>query len=182
MFQTTKEDEMENEAKWKSIGEAEFDGDVLITDPCYLCNGSDERWDYESVKSWIEGVGGLMSNTFYGDWGCTVFWTDGQIGNIENPSEIGHFCADAGLVCVLSMEDVRERYPEFESWLEEHGWCGTVVHDFSGTVRLMKMSVPKKFSDGTEYEDVALRIRGDGKIRGCGKVETASFESMQTEA
>jgi hypothetical protein len=170
---------MENKAKWESIGEAEFDGDVLITDPCYLPIGSDERWNYKSVKAWIEDVGGLVSNTFYGDWGCTLYQTDGKVGNIENPYELGHFCADAGLVCVVPMESVRSRYPGFDAWHEDHAWLGAIVNDFKGTVRLMKMSVPKKFSDGTDYEDVSLRVRGDGEIKGEGKI---SFESMQTEA
>ena len=49
-------------------------------------------------------------------------------------SAIGNFCADAGMVCVLSMSEVIKYNPEFPKWIEEHPWCVTVIPDFDGEV------------------------------------------------
>lgn len=154
---------------WKCIKKASFDGDIVITDPCYLSFGGGlEVLDKpEEQESFVTGNGGLFNTTYYGDWGCTVFKTDNKLagGNLRNVDAIGEFCADSGMVCVIDLKHVREISPKFEEWLNDHSWCGTVVRGFKGTVGLFKCS-----------EGIALRVRGDGEVGG----EAISFESKQT--
>lgn len=53
--------------------------------------------------------------------------------NLE-PTEIGSFCADAGLVSVFLLDEVRAYNPNIDTWIDEHSWCVTVVKDFDGDV------------------------------------------------
>ena len=64
--------------EWAEMACLDFDGDVIITDPCYLLHGIDRNkyrhwWDF-SNKIILEG--GLENSTYYGDWGCTVYKKD----------------------------------------------------------------------------------------------------------
>lgn len=49
-------------------------------------------------------------------------------------SSIGEFSADAGMVAVLSLDEVLKYNPDFDSWISEHPWCVTVIKDFDGEV------------------------------------------------
>lgn len=166
-------------AKWECIKRASFDGDIVITDPCYLkCGGVLEVLEGpEELESFITGHGGLSNTTHYGDWGCTVFKTSDRLvgGNLRNVDAIGEFCADSGMVCVIDLKYVREFSPNFEDWLNNHAWCGTVIRGFKGTVGLFVKRVKRKCRMG-EYDAIALRVRGDGEVGG----EAISFESKQT--
>lgn len=53
----------------------EFDGDIIITDPCYLSHNmsNDERRKFECCDISSHGIIGIESNTYYGDWSCTTF-------------------------------------------------------------------------------------------------------------
>ena len=66
--------------QWTCIAEREFDGDIVITDPCYIKeNGQEIEWDsHEELMKEC----GLCNTTYYGDWGCTVFRTgeDSKVG------------------------------------------------------------------------------------------------------
>lgn len=158
--------------KWECIDEHEFDGDIVITDPCYI----DEGADWDEIEAWGREHG-LISRTFYGDWGCTVYETEGAVGCIANDSKkIGTFCADAGMVCVLHLEDVLSRNPGFMEWAKNHEWCLTIIKGFKGTIRLMTMTTKWQTADGRSYDDVELHVRGDGIIDG----KPISFESIQT--
>lgn len=75
---------------------------------------------------------------------------------VEN---IGHFCADTGLVSVFLLDEVKKYNPDIEKWIEEHGWCATVIKDFDGDVEY--------------YVDAA----GDAHIIGTGSV---NFFTTQT--
>lgn len=165
--------------KWNCIAEREFDGDIVITDPCYLLHGStdeDHEQDFDGLDDWL-GECGLESRTFYGDWGCTVFKTDREVGDVRCGSEeLGKFCADGGMVCVVSKEDVLKRYPLFMEWADEHPWCVTLIKGFTGTVRLMTSTETYKLKSGSTYSDVNLHVRGDGEVDG----NKMSFESVQT--
>lgn len=164
-------------AKWECIKEAEFDGDIIITDPCYLKVVEDcEEWE-----PWIKKHGGLISRTFYGDWGCTVYNTKGSVGHIPSDAvEIGGFCADSGMVCVVGLDAVVKDNPKFMEWLKAHGWCGTIIRGFKGQVRFMTKTTMRTMKTRTEgtihYKDVELHVRGDGTIGG----EESAFESVQT--
>lgn len=65
---------------------------------------------------------------------------------------LGRFCADAGMVCVVYLDEVLKVNPGFKKWAEEHTWCATIIEDFDGDV---------------EYEvdeDMDAHIVGKGNI------------------
>ena len=170
-------------SEWTCIAEREFDGDIVITDPCYI-RETDRSFDWDERESLMKDIG-LISRTFYGDWGCTVFRTgeDSKVGFIGSEcEEIGNFCADAGLVCVLDLRDARKLAPDIDKWIAEHDWCATVIRGFKGKVRLMTMTTKRWMKDWKDerkrivYDDVELRVRGDGTKDG----EPFCFESYQT--
>ena len=49
-------------------------------------------------------------------------------------TEIGKFCADAGMVCVVYLDEVLKVNPHFKKWAEEHTWCATIIENFDGDV------------------------------------------------
>lgn len=174
---------MRKTSKWEMVDKKTFDGDIVITDPCYLpvpC--AYRKWNWGKLQAWIHGVGGLESDTYYGDWGCTLYRTHGGIGSIKRGCrKIGKFCADAGLVCVVRMTDVLKINPGFPGWLKGHDWCGAVVKDFHGEVRLYKRSWNSTYTmDGKTHEciETELRVQGEGVSEGKG----ITFESKQTFA
>lgn len=48
--------------------------------------------------------------------------------------DIGHFCADAGLVSVFLLDEVRQYNPDIDTWIASHPWCVTTIKDFDGNV------------------------------------------------
>lgn len=173
---------MGTKKEWKCIGEHIFtkNTDVLITDPCYLMYGErGESMPLGELESWCKEHG-LISRTFYGDWGCTVFGAKSKVGHPNTDIKLGRFCADAGMVCVLDMDDVRARFPDIDKFVEERSWCAAVIKGFCGHVRLMTMTRRMSFKDKegkkTWYNDTELRIHGVGTINSV----YAAFESVQT--
>jgi len=177
--------------EWTCIAEREFDGDIVITDPCYIrYNGKPIDWGSheERIKE-----AGLCNRTYYGDWGCTVFAAMGPVGHsYDKSAKIGEFCADSGMVCVLDIRDAMRICPDIDKWIVEHDWWATVIRGFKGKVRLMtlttkrwmntdRMTEDEKNSLGIKgrrmyYDDTELRVRGDGMKDG----NTFCFESYQT--
>ena len=161
--------------KWVVQAEMEFAGDIIITDPCYL--HSDLDWDEKEAFCKDHG---LVSRTYYGDWGCTVYKTTGKAGTIRSGEEIGKFCADGGMVCVLDIRDALDLNPGFAGWMDEHQWCVTKIKGFKGTVKLIKKETKQFFKDNLgnriDYVDTELRVRGEGTVNG----EPFTFESKQT--
>lgn len=47
---------------------------------------------------------------------------------------IGYFCADAGLVSVFLLDEVKKYNPEIEKWIAEHRRCVTIIEDFDGNI------------------------------------------------
>lgn len=47
---------------------------------------------------------------------------------------LGRFCADAGMVCVVYLDEIIKVNPHFEEFIKEHSWCVTVIKDFDGEV------------------------------------------------
>ena len=144
-----------------------FKGNIIITDPCYIVK-DDDKWNAicdaiikarprgegnaEILKETL-GVDALIAETIYGDWGCTVY---------EEDCAIGEFCADAGMVCVMSEEDVLKINPTFK---EDYGdWCYTLIEDFDGDV------VIENIGENDGY-------CADVRVVGTGNIE---FYSMQT--
>lgn len=88
----------------------EFNGDIIITDPCYIMRAehhgtvpvTDNDWDTCEYGNNMETLGiqhYMTRDTIYGDWGCTVY-------DMDTKGVIGNFCADAGLVSVLLLGEV----------------------------------------------------------------------------
>ena len=71
----------------------EFDGDIIITDPCYIIReDKDSDWDTCCCGFDMEKLGinhYMTRDTLHGDWSCTTY-------NAETKESIGRFCADAG--------------------------------------------------------------------------------------
>ena len=159
----------------------QFDGDIIITDPCYITKNRDETtrpkwsefmdresyqgmskaeldecgffekharmraaqeaWDKEHPRDWIvcecgdnmEALGFrnyLSASTGYGDWSCTTF-------NSDTDSEIGQFCADAGMVGVFLLDEVLEYNPDYNYHIERPHTV-TLIKDFHGTVEIIR--------------------------------------------
>lgn len=119
---------------------AYFNGDIIITDPCYLANGDDEK-DYKAIEE-IEDFG-LSSLTFCGDWDCEVI-------NAETNEKLGEFSSDCGFVCVTLLSKILEYNPEYNDY---KSFLATLIPNFSGKIF---------FTLHEDEEDTYLRINGDG--------------------
>lgn len=113
----------------------------------------------------------FTKSTIYGDWGCTTYKiTEDPYKVIDNfvetkekgyeCSKLGDFCADAGLVSVFLLDEVRKYNPNIDKWIEEHDWCVTKISDFDG--------------EANYYVDKA----GNAHIVGIGNI---NFFTIQTE-
>ena len=136
--------------RYQSTPEKEFDGDIIITDPCY---------------------------TIYGDWGCTVFDSDTK-------KPLGRFCADAGLVSVLLLDEVLAYNPNFNYHLERP-WTTTIIPDFKGAIQIEVVRETGTYEKDSEYwkagetwEDYLVRVVGHGVNKKTGKA--INFISKQT--
>ena len=91
----------------------------------------------------------ITESTIYGDWGCTTYEITEDpykvISSFIDASEkgedygikcskLGDFCADAGLVSVFNLDEVRKYNPDIDEWIASHDWCVTTIPDFDGEV------------------------------------------------
>lgn len=91
----------------------------------------------------------ICSGTIYGDWSCTTYKiTEDPYKVIDNfveaakngedygvnCSNLGNFCADAGMVTVFDLDEVRKYNPGIDEWIASHDWCVTTITDFDGEV------------------------------------------------
>ena len=126
-----------------------FDGDIVITDPCYLKNGFD--YDYLDSVKYIE------RDTIYGDWSCHTYDSDTK-------KALGKFCADSGMVAVISVDDLRKLDPTFyndEKVKNSH--MMTVIKDFHGKVRF-RVDEESYTYKGEERKDYGVVVEGVGNI------------------
>lgn len=108
----------------------EFDGDIIITDPCYLRRKDDDNFDDSNLEKY--GIHGISSQTFYGDWSCHTFDAINKDENGE-PKVLGEFCADGGMVCVADLNSVLKYNPDFD-YHKKKEWTTTWIDNFKGTV------------------------------------------------
>lgn len=85
-------------------------------------------------------------NDKYEEYGGYKVITDEQYASLCNECDdkhdalglkvenIGHFCADAGLVSVFLLDEILAYNPDFLEWAESHSHCVTFVKDFDGDV------------------------------------------------
>lgn len=155
-----------------------FKGTIIITDPCYIVKDNSEDWRKCSYGHYMENLGitnYICESTIYGDWGCTTYKitenpyevVDNFVQAAENGedywiecSSLGDFCADAGLVAVFDLEEVRKYNPNIDEWIKSHSNCVTTITGFDGNIEY--------------YVDEA----GDAHIIGIGNI---NFFTTQTE-
>ena len=77
----------------------------------------------------------------------------------EKFPKLGKFCADAGMVCVVYLDEILKVNPAFKQFAQEHPWCVTIIPDFDGDI---------------EYE---VDDNTDAHIVGKGNVD---FYTLQT--
>ena len=132
-----------------------FDGDIIITDPCYMRRDDDH--DYEELGNSLTQY--MERDTLYGDWSCTVY-------NSDTREKLGEFCADSGIVAVVLREEVLKYNPAYvgESWTE------TVIENFKGTVQFVVTE--------TGNDDYSVHVVGKGINKTTG--ELINFISYQT--
>ena len=140
--------------RYQSTPEKEFDGDIIITDPCYIIRNENEitenDWHYCECGEYMERLGiknYLTHDTIFGDWGCTVFDSDTK-------KPLGHFCADAGLVSVFLLDEVLAYNPNFNYHLEKP-WTTTLIPDFKGTVQIEVVRETGTYEKDSEYWNAA---------------------------
>lgn len=91
----------------------------------------------------------ICGSTIYGDWSCTTYKImedpykviDNFVEAAKNEeayevncSNLGDFCADAGMVAVFDLDEVRKYNPGIDEWIASHDWCVTTITDFDGEV------------------------------------------------
>lgn len=108
----------------------EFNGDIVITDPCYLSANmpKEKRRDFECTRISDYGIVGIESDTYYGDWSCTTFAS-------TTKAKLGNFCADSGMVCVADLNSVLKFNPNFD-YHKTKDWTTTLIKNFKGTVSI----------------------------------------------
>ena len=52
----------------------------------------------------------------------------------EKFPKLGKFCADAGMVCVVYLDEILKVNPAFKQFAQEHPWCVTIIPDFDGNI------------------------------------------------
>lgn len=156
----------------------EFDGDIIITDPCYITRDGDwsaEGCDYGSEMQRLGLDHSMTRDTIYGDWGCTVY--DDNTGE-----KLGEFCADAGMVGVFLLDEVLAYNPIFD-YHKEKDWTTTWIKDFKGTVQFVVEYDCGVFGEDSDYagqpwEDYSVVVVGHGVNKVTG--ERIDFRSKQT--
>lgn len=157
----------------KTLEEKEFNGDIIITDPCYMTIDYEEDFD-DFVKMFKEY---MVSSTYYGDCGCTVYDT-------KDNSVIGRFCADAGMVCVVNAEELHKHNPKFD-WYETRPHTTTLIKNFKGTVKFVLTTEEYVYDEDLYYDNGKTKYisKGDtGKdntliVVGCG-INTETGEPL----
>ncbi len=151
----------------------EFDGDIIITDPCYIINKeSEDDWQKCDYGSKMEALGithYMTRDTLYGDWSCTVF-------NMDSHRKLGDFCADAGLVSVFSLDEVLKYNPNFDYHINRK-WTTALIKNFKGTVQFIVEEEHYDY-EGVQCTDYNVKVVGHGINKRSGK--PVNFVGLQT--
>lgn len=156
-----------------------FKGDIIITDPCYICKESEYRdnnisdWELCNYGEDMEVLGiknYICRDTLYGDWSCTTY-------DADTHEELGEFCADAGMVGVFLLDEVLKYNPDFDYHIERP-WTTTLIRDFDGEIDFEIVHTEGIYEDDTKFhskgekwEDDSVSVVGKGNI---------NFETHQT--
>ena len=163
----------------------EFDGDIIITDPCYIVKRGDkdadeDDWDRCDYGYSMEELGishYMARNTMYGDWSCTTF-------NSDTKEPIGEFCADVGMVAVFLLDEVLEYDPEFDYHINRP-LTTTLVKTFKGSVQFVVTEETGEYENdsewwkkGDKWKEYNVQVVGHGVDKTTGK--PLNFASRQT--
>lgn len=121
-----------------------FKGDIIITDPCYICK--DDDWEKCGYGDNMEVLGiknYICRDTIYGDWSCTTF-------NLDTGNVIGEFCADAGMVAVFLLDEVLKYNSDFDYHIDKP-WTTTLIKNFDGEVNFEVFHTDGEYEEDTEY-------------------------------
>ena len=135
-------------------------------------------WDRSDYGYQMDKIGIYMTrDTLYGDWRCTTY-------NTDTNETLGEFCADAGLVCVVSLDEVLKYNPDFDYHMSRP-WTTTWIKDFKGTVQFVVTRSEGVYEDGGHYhkagdmwEEFSVEVVGHGINRITG--EPINFVGIQT--
>lgn len=148
--------------------EMQFDGDIIITDPCYLIryeNGiTDNDWGYCQYGDKMRVLGlenSIVRDTLYGDWSCTMF-------DIETEEPVGEYCADAGLVGVFMLDEVLKYNPEFDYHIEK-SWTTTWIKNCKGIAQFIEVADERKDEQGNKYMEMYVEVAIKGINKETGK-------------
>lgn len=165
-----------------------FDGDIIITDPCYIVRAehhgtkpvTQDDWEACGYGSNMEALGikkYITRDTLYGDWCCTTY--DSDTGAV-----LGEFCADAGMVAVFDLSEVLKYNPDFDYHIERK-WATTWIKDFKGTVQFIVEREEGEYKDDSKYhkrgekwEYYSVKVVGHGVNKISG--EPINFITNQT--
>jgi hypothetical protein len=150
-----KQDRYRYVAESKRVLIKHYDGDIIITDPCYLFphdSAGRELWresEYGENLSAIGIASGIGRDTIYGDWSCNVM----QIIKHRPAKIIGEFCADSGQVAVMLLSDALKLRPDFDYHVTKP-WACCLIKNFKGSVQIKYARKARE-----------LRVIGAGNIR-----------------
>ena len=148
-----------------------FKGDIIITDPCYICKDNDWSRCYYGDNMEVLGINNyICRDTIYGDWSCTTF-------NTDTGEPIGEFCADAGMVAVFLLDEVLKYNPDFDYHINRT-WTTTLIKDFDGEVNFEVRHTEGIYEDTTEWHKKGDKWTSDDVVVvGKGNI---NFETHQT--
>ena len=123
-----------------------FDGDIIITDPCYIIpQNRKQDWHLSEYGRNLEDIGiyHYLSENTWDDWSCEVFTGTAEHLWVPMPSsrKIGEFCADSANVAVILLKDVLEYNPDF-NWFETKPWTTALIRNFKGFVDIVRTNDP----------------------------------------
>ena len=117
--------------------ERNYNGSIVITDPCYLIPELDyndpnysEKYDKirDDIYDCIAKHNYLLNSTIYGDWSCTTY-------DSKTKKPIGQFGADGGEVCVVPLDMAIKFNPDLKDYIFDNP-SFTVIPDFKGKVQI----------------------------------------------
>ncbi len=184
----------------------ELNGDVLITDPCYIMKETDYSTspnidDYDMSDQTEAQIYRVLMDKWHednDDWsktncgfdlekiGITNYVTQttlyGDWGctmyDMTTETKVGEFCADAGLVSIIDLKQALDYNKEGVEKLINKGFCATVIKNFKGTgqVKVKEVTCEDEGKIKTDYE-AYVELIGVSKTTG----KDVRFLSVQTE-
>lgn len=137
-------------------------------------------WDLSEFGYQMDKIGiihYMTRDTLYGDWSCTTY-------NTDTNEILGEFCANAGLVSVVSLDEVLKYNPGFDYHIARP-WTTTWIKDFKGTVQFVVTRSEGIYEEdsyyhkvGDTWEDFSVEVVGHGINKTTG--EPINFVGTQT--